>query len=597
MKRKHIFIFRSIVNDNRRLLYVSIAQIPLLIILPYIKILLTKTLVAGIEKQCELHRYVTEVVCIFLLQLALMSMKEWMAAAAEWNNKLMVNSLLKPLDQKTMYTNYSNVEGEVGQKLRQKALNAAYFVGQSAMAKFVSFAVNLGGLVFYGMTVGKMSTVILLIIAITTCAGYFITKLFSKYEMKQKEDIVACDKKMQYLENEGTSLQAAREIRLYDMSGILTNLFIDSKNELIKIKDKIFRVKILLNSGESLLSFLRNFCIYIYLIYLVAQKQIIVADFVLLTGVVSGLSGWLSGLMTDMSEIRKINVYLEDYFCYLDLDDNEDRTTEQFGHKNAQIMKRAPELEFIQVGFRYEGAKEDTLKDINLFIKSGEKLAIVGRNGAGKTTLIKLLTGLYRPSSGKVLLDGVDITQYSKEEYYRAISTVFQDIILLPVDIGQNVSSATLEKTDLQKVKKCLEKAELYKKILQFPQGMNTPMQKAARSDGVDLSGGEQQKVMIAKALYKDANILILDEPTAALDPIAENSIYQKYNELSQGMTSLFISHRLASTNFCDNIILINDGKIEEQGNHKELMELHGEYWKMFTMQSHYYLEEQDFEY
>lgn len=555
-------------------------------------------MVAGIEKQYELHRYIIEVICIFLLQLVLTSMKEWMAATAEWNNKFLVNSLLKPLDQKTMYTNYSNVEGEMGQKLRQKAQNAIYLVGQSAISRFVSFTVNLGGLILYGMTVGMVNAVILIIIIVTTYAGYLLTKLLGKYEMKQKEGIVECDKKMQYMENEAVSLQAAREIRLYDMSGLLKNLYIDSKNKLMRKKDKISRVKLLINCGHSLLSFIQNFCAYFYLIYLVAQKLITAADFVLLIGVVSGLSAWLSGLMTDVSEIRKMKIYLEDYFSYLDLDDNEDgKKGHEFVHDNAEIVKRAPKLEFIQVGFRYEGAKEDTLKNINLLVKSGEKLAIVGKNGAGKTTLIKLLTGLYRPSSGKILLDGVDITGYSKEEYFRAISTVFQDIILLPVGILQNVSSTIIEKTDMQKVKESLKKAELYEKIIQFPQGMNTPMQKAARSDGVDLSGGEQQKVMIAKALYKDTNVLILDEPTAALDSIAENSIYQKYNELSQGMTSLFISHRLASTNFCDNIILIEEGKIVEQGNHKKLMELHGEYWKMFTMQSHYYLEKGYFEY
>ncbi len=229
-------------------------------------------------------------------------------------------------------------------------------------------------------------------------------------------------------------------------------------------------------------------------------------------------------------------------------------------------------------------------------VRPGQRLAIVGKNGAGKTTLVKLLSGLYKPTSGKILLDGEDITSYGREAYFAAISAVFQDILLLPVSIRQNVSSRTDGETDEGRVLQSLEKAGLHEKVLQLPQGADTPMQKQVRSDGIDLSGGEQQKIMIAKAVYKEANILILDEPTAALDPLSENDIYQKYNELSQGMTSFFISHRMASTMFCDHIILLDGGRIMEQGSHQELMELRGEYWKMFTVQSRYYREGEPFD-
>lgn len=592
--KKYAFIFRSIWSDNKKLLLVSAIQIPISVILPYIQLFLTKILVEGIEKQYVLYRYVAEVVCVFLVQLALTSARNWIAATSEWNGKFVVNSLLRPLDQKTLCTDYRYVEGMTGQGLRQKAVNAVYIFGQSMVFGFESFFVNFFGLLFYGMTVGLCNVVVLLTVVFTTIGGYLLAGCLRTYEQKQKDLVVEYDRKMQYLENEAISLQAAREIRLYCMSGLLLKLYQESKDMRLEIANKISKGKALVNGGGSLLSFLRNFVAYFYLIYLVVRGQIMVSDFVLMVGLVSGLSGWLKGLMENVGEIQRMGLYLKDYFAYLDLEetDGESGALEMYPF----IKGKAPKLEFVSVGFRYEGAAKDALHDIDLVIKPGQRLAIVGKNGAGKTTLVKLLSGLYRPTSGRVLLDGVDVTSYSREAYFTAISAVFQDILLLPVSIQQNVSSRTDGETDKDRVWQSLEKAGLYKKVLQLPQGVDTPMQKGVRNDGIDLSGGEQQKIMIAKAVYKEANILILDEPTAALDSISENNIYQKYNELSQGMTSFFISHRLASTNFCDHIVLVDEGRIIEQGSHQELMELQGEYWKMFTVQSQYYREGERFE-
>lgn len=586
MRKKVSFIFQLIRKDNRILLIAFAVQIPVCVILPYIQLFLTKTLVAGIEKQYALHRYVVEIVCIFLLQLGLTATKEWMNVSSEWNRTFMVNSMLGPLDRKTMSTDYANVEGMAGQAFRQKALNAVYVFGQSAVPRGVSLLVNFLGLLFYGITVGACNAVVLFVVVLTTVAGYFLTKVLHKYELKQKEVVVETEKKMQYLDKEAMSLQAAREIRLYDMAGMLTSLYQQNRKQRMAIAKKIAAGKCLVNGGGSLLSCIRDLVAYFYLIFLVARGQITVSEFVLMVGLVSGLSGWLKGLMEDVGEIQKMDLYLEDYFAYLNME-------ETAGKEPTQKMTvcKAPRLELIQVGFRYEGALEDTLKEINLVIEAGEKLAIVGKNGAGKTTLIKLLAGFYRPTSGRILLDGVDITSYSREAYFEAISAVFQDILLLPVGILQNVSSRTSQETDRDRVLQSLEKAGLHEKVQKLPRGVDTPMHKGVRDDGIDLSGGEQQKVIIAKAVYKKADFLILDEPTAALDPVSESGIYQKYNELSQEMTALFISHRLSSTSFCDRIILLDEGKVIEQGNHKSLMEFQGEYWKMFTLQSRYYKE------
>lgn len=589
MKRKISFLFNQIWAGEKTVTGISVIYIAACVFLPYLQIFLTKTLVAGIERQYAWEKFVAVFVSIFLLHLLFSCAKGWIAAAIEWGSKTIVNNLLKLLDYKTMTTDYLNVEGMTGQSLRQKALNSVYVFGQSALPKLVSIAINFLGLLFYGITVGIWNRVILFTVILTTLIGYFLTYLQHGYEMKRKEEIVDTEKKLQYLETESFSLQAAREIRLYDMSGVISGLYHRNTERRITAERQVCAGRLYANCAGCFLSCIRNFVAYFYLIHLVTRNQMAISDFVLVSGVVSGLSGWLFGLLEDVAAIRKMCLYMDDYFEYLDLKDHDKDRLLPAHKQKEKISSSSPKLELIQVSFRYEGAGEDTLKNINLTIQPGEKLGIVGKNGAGKTTLIKLLAGLYKPTQGRILLNGIDVMSYTKEEYYKHISAVFQDIVLLPVGILQNVSSHKKSASNEERVWRSLEMAGLSMKVQTFEQGLYTPMRKDVREDAIDLSGGEQQKLMIAKAMYKDSELLILDEPTAALDPISENNIYQKYNELTQKITSFFISHRLISTCFCDRIILLDEGRIIEQGTHLSLLEKKGMYWKMFTLQSQYY--------
>ncbi|MDE6750672.1 MAG: ABC transporter ATP-binding protein/permease, partial [Lachnospiraceae bacterium] len=247
------------------------------------------------------------------------------------------------------------------------------------------------------------------------------------------------------------------------------------------------------------------------------------------------------------------------------------------------------QIELKDVSFRYPEALENTLSHINLTIRPGEKLAIVGLNGAGKTTLIKLICGFLDPTEGKVLLNNTDIRTYNRREYYRLFSAVFQDFSVLDVTIAENIAQ-TDENINSELMEQCISQAGLTKKIDSLPDGVKTHIG-GVFEDGINLSGGELQRLMLARALYKNAPIIILDEPTSALDPIAESEIYNKYNELTDGRLAVFISHRLASTRFCDRIILIAEGRIDEEGTHDELIAQNGHYADLFEIQSRYYRE------
>jgi len=249
-------------------------------------------------------------------------------------------------------------------------------------------------------------------------------------------------------------------------------------------------------------------------------------------------------------------------------------------------------IELKDVWYRYEGAEDYTLKGINLTIEGGENLALVGMNGAGKTTLVKLITGMYRPTKGEILVGSKRIDEYNIYDYYSMISAVFQEIKPIAFTMFEFVANADLERpTAREDAIQAMKAAGIYEKIESLVHGIDTHLMKGFYDDGVDLSGGEMQKLMLARAIYKDGAILVLDEPTAALDPIAENQLYLKYQDLTEGKTSIYISHRFASTRFCDRIVLLENGVLTECGTHEELMKKNGQYAYLFGVQSQYYKE------
>ena len=246
------------------------------------------------------------------------------------------------------------------------------------------------------------------------------------------------------------------------------------------------------------------------------------------------------------------------------------------------------EIEFCNVSFRYPGAKDYSLRNLSLKFKLGERLAIVGKNGSGKSTFIKLLCRLYDPTEGEIRLNGVDIREYDYEEYLKIFSVVFQDFKLFSFSLGQNV--ATAMEYNQEKVEQCLVKAGLSERLNAMSKGLDTALYKDFESEGVEISGGEAQKVALARALYKDAPVVVLDEPTAAFDPIAEAEIYTKFNEIIGDKTAIYISHRLSSCKFCDEIAVFEEGAVVQRGSHEELLhETDGLYHALWTAQAQYY--------
>lgn len=413
--------------------------------------------------------------------------------------------------------------------------------------------------------------------------------LLQKYKDKIKDEYSAIMLKLNYVCFRSRDFSNAKDIRIYNMTDFLMkkiNLHLAQINVLNTKRNNGHYYNVLL---EDFFKFGISLGAYAYLVYLKVNSEMTLGDFTLYFGAITGFGTWLNTLVDSISDLVSNSHSVSDYREFLDIPD---KMNTGAGVPLPTKAELPCEIELKNLSFSYDKSETKTLDNINLKIRKGEKIAIVGTNGAGKSTLVKLICGLFIPSDGKILLNGVDSSLFNRDEYYTLFSTLFQDCVLLPANVAKNIALCEERKIDRARLQKCIKTAGIYDKIMSLPQQENTLLVREVNEGGMSLSGGELQRLLLARALYKDAPVIILDEPTAALDPIAENEMYLRYNELTENKTAIYISHRLSSTRFCDRILLLDNGKIVEEGTHDELLALDGKYAEMFKTQSKYYKKE-----
>lgn len=439
-------------------------------------------------------------------------------------------------------------------------------------------------IVVFGTLVSTLHPLIFLMLVVMAVVHFFAKKPLVRLQHKLNIDMVANDRKFNYVTQISNDFENAKEVRLYDMSPWINEISDDCLKTHRHLHSRIQWRAFLTGSINNFLNLLRDAFAYIYLIIMFSKNAITVGDFTMYFSAITSLSGTLTGLSEKITELTKYDLKIKD------IRKTEKMPSSRNRGKGISAPKENIEIEFRNVSFRYPNAENDTIKNISFKIKAGEKLALVGVNGAGKTTIVKLLCGLYLPTEGEILLNSHQINDYNIYEYYSLFSAVFQDITPMPCSIAENIAATTeKDEIDFERVKNSIETAGLKERVDVLPLGIDTPFNKNINEGAVDFSGGEKQKLALARAIYLDRPMLILDEPTAALDPIAENEMYMKFNEISRGQTAMFISHRLASTRFCDRIIHLENGRIIENGTHDELIAANGKYAMMYGLQSKYY--------
>ena len=522
-----------------------------------------------------------------LLQ-ALVVLKTWTQAKSNWY--YVFTRVWGGLDlcRDALAADYRYIESDEAHKKLDLATRAFFndsSMGvEEALRRLFAAVGGALGMVAYAAVIGAFVPWLLVPLVLLTVASIAANRWANEKSYAVMDDEFAASEAFEYLRRQALDPANGKDIRLYRMSAWFKRAFAQVLDRNVELRDIEYGAFERAGYVAATCALVRDGVSYAALIWLLFAGLIGLPEFLLLAGMVSGFGTWMQAAFDSLSELT---VQLRHVSAYREVHD--DCIPAVSGTNAAPNPGRAHEIRLDHVSFSYDG-KADAVHDLTLTIHSGEKIALVGVNGAGKTTLVKLLCGLYRPTSGAIYLDGVDVASIDPRSLWREFSVVFQDCFPFSFTVADNVSCSSGEKdVDAAQLDACLAQADLAEKVTGLPHGTATYLGQDVDPKGVSLSGGETQRLMLARALYKDAPVVLLDEPTAALDPLAERQMYERYDELTAGKTSVFISHRLSSTRFCERILYMEDGRVAEQGTHDELMAADGGYARMFETQARYY--------
>ncbi|EOU1903018.1 ABC transporter ATP-binding protein [Clostridium perfringens] len=556
---------------------------------PFIGIFLPKFLIDELLGQRRVEIILMTLVGFFLLSSVMNYSIAWLRCVYSPRVTKIRCDYMTMISEKIMKMDFKNTEDpEVLNKIKS-VMNAVMSNNTGVEGVYHTILGLFGKLtafVGYISIVLFLSPWILLFLIINVLISYALTMRVKKYEYSQKEKAADKDRRTFYVFDTMYDFAYGKDIRIYDLKNILIDKFKKFRGERIDISRDVQGKQLNVKIVDVVLLVIRECVVYGYLIYDVLFRGMGIGDFTMYFSTINGFGDWMKGILDDLAYIKAQNMYLDDMREFLEIKSEDKEKTRDIP------IDSSYEIEFKNVSFKYPKTDKYIYKNLSLKIKKGQRLAIVGINGAGKTTFVKLLCRLYEPTSGEILINGINIQSFSKEEYYKILSVVFQDIKTFAFTVAENVSLENLEEVDREKVLHCIEKAGVGDKINSLQKGIDTSLLKILDGEGVELSGGENQKLALARALYKNGKIVILDEPTSALDAVAEYNIYKGFDELIGDKTAIYISHRLASTKFCDVIAFFENGEIVEYGTHEELLKKNGKYSDMFNIQAQYYKEE-----
>lgn len=590
MWQNSAYMIREAWEVQKSVIFLCITLVVINVAINIAELYIAPVILEKIEKSVALSELLFTIILFTTSLLLLSGLKTYIDTNTLFGRVAIRSSLLNKVAYKLSTTSYPNTEDSNVLKKYEKAERALMSnsdASEAIWATLENLLQNTAGFIVCLFLLSSLNIFLISTVILLSIISYYVKKRNSEWSFRHRDEMSEHSKKITYISKNSEDVSLAKDIRIFGMRPWLEDIY---KSTLHLYEDFILRREmhfILADIVEIIMTLLRNGIAYYYLITMTISNEISVAQFLLYFTAISKFTSWANEVLSNLYTLHKQSLDLNGIREYVE-------AAEIFKFNNGKSIERnknsSYKIELRNVSYSYPNVNEKTLDNINLTIEAGEKLAIVGLNGAGKTTLVKIICGFYDPTEGEVLLNGVNIKEYNRNEYYNLFSAVFQKFSVLDVTLAENVAQTDVN-IDFEKVKSCIEKAGLSDKVKSLPKQYQTYIGRKVFEDGIELSGGEVQRLMLARALYKEGAIVVLDEPTAALDPIAENDIYMKYNDMTKGCTSIFISHRLASTRFCDRIILIAHGKIAEEGTHDSLMKVNSIYADLFNIQSKYYKE------
>ena len=585
------YIYRLLWKYERTLAFAGVFTVPLSLALAAFALYTPSAVLAALEKAGTFSP-VALVICGILLSKLLVDLLNNVVQQRLQSASFRVMNRLEYLyTEKRMDMDWHlHLDPEV-ERIGERAVNTVRNNGSWGVNFPIVFA-NVVSMVLqfflFGTVVSLLNPLIILLLAAGSAVVTLTQLWMLSLRRKWQDEINATRRKINYLSfSISQTFRFAKDIRLYQMRPALR----ERSGQVVSQQYRNLRRSSLYGLCTAVVSFLvaavRDGGAYVYLIYRAAQGGMDASTFLLYFSAITSMAGLIGNVLNTYYSVVDGWYEISDFREFLELPDESNRG------EGVPVPRRPFSVEFRHVSYRYPQGEKKVLDDVSFAVAPGEKIALVGVNGAGKTTLTLLLCGFLRPNEGEVLLDGLPVNAYNRDELIGAFGLVPQDYHLLPLSIACNIAATEDEgEIDAEKLDRCIELAGLREKIDSLPNGVKTSLNRTLDPAGVELSGGETQKLLLARLLYKDPPCLLLDEPTAALDPLAEDRMYRRYREIASHATSVFISHRLASTRFCDRILLLDGARIAESGTHDELMAAGGKYRELFDVQSKYYREE-----
>lgn len=583
------FLIRESLGYDKRILIFSVIAILTGVVVPIFGIYLPKAAVDLLTEHADAQKIAGVLGAVVGGMLVVQGVNEYFDSRRYFYYNSMRKYFMRKIFLHSLDTGYDYAESGECRQQYEKAIgtvDSGDYSGPSRLfAEIPNLIICVLCFILYSGILSTLHIAVVILLLVNALIVYFFQRRERMCYERTMEEFATVGRRLRYTRNACEEVKKGKDIRVYDMGGWLAGLIRLLQGRQRKVLDKRRNQEYVTQIVGCILNFLRDGIAYAYLIYMTFRGEISMGDFMLYFGAITGFSDWVIQIIWKAGSIKTGNIQLNYLRTFIDI------PTEDIdkGESKLPDISDGVEIEFSHVSFRYPGNDKDTIRDLSFRIKKRERVAVVGLNGAGKTTLVKLMTGLYNPTEGVIRINGTDITKLSKKDIYSLYAAVFQDVMILPFRMDENIALKREDEIDGGRVEKVLKLSGLYEEFRERNITQDSYMTQRLVKDGVTLSGGQQQKFLLARALYKEAPVLVLDEPTAALDPLAEKEMYEKYEQHCAGKTAMFISHRLASTQFSNRIFFMKDGEISECGSHAELLKAGGEYAHMFEVQSYYY--------
>lgn len=583
-----ILSFKEIWSFNKSLIFILIFELLVTAVTPFPNIIFLGKIVDEIAVKNDFTNALTYILILFISDCILHTLSIILQNKQTFLFACLINKLDDDVNAKCLNMDYeqfndSNMQARI-QLVNQAVRGNNFFTSLTLLFSIVSRFITLVGVII----VMTSLNVWLLLVALSVIAFQaFLHSIRLKYDRKFSEDSADVHRKIGYISHLSKDVRSKKDIVSYDMSDYILKKSHYFKNNFLNLDKERNKINGIVEILTYLFTIMFQIVVYIILGLNAFNGNISIGEFTVGTTSMINFMSASSYVTKNIISFNDNLFYIRQYKSFKKLKSKYD-DLDSISIENMDLKKF--EIKFENVSFRYPNSINYVLRDINLVIKSGERLGVVGLNGAGKTSLILLLMRMYEPTEGTIYLNGIDIKKINYDEYQKLFSTVNQDYSIFAFSLLENIAISDEVSSEKEKyIINLLEDNGFGERIRKLYRGLKTPVTKLLSASGIDLSGGEAQKVAIVRAIYKDSPLLILDEPTAALDPISENEIYNKFIKMSNGKTAIIISHRIYSTKYCDNIAVLDNGRIMEYGSFDNLMEKRGLYYNFFKMQADNY--------